>query len=83
MRGRHIDQIMMCTVYGVCRVNSKELTFKKILDKYRQQSQTTSRVYRDVKLKGMVVVVCSATWYSFACFFVCLLVLCVLFLLDK
>jgi hypothetical protein len=35
--GRHIDQVMLCTIYGVCKVlkYSPELTFSKIIEVYK------------------------------------------------
>jgi len=50
MAGRHIDQIIMCALYGVCRVNKIEAKFKKIIEKYRTQSQATNRVYRNIEI---------------------------------
>lgn len=37
LRGRHVDQIVLCAVYGVMKVRRKEdpLSFKSIIDKYR------------------------------------------------
>lgn len=47
MRNRHIDQIMLCVVYGVCKVNKlKDVAFRKILEKYRLQPHSCPKVRR-------------------------------------
>ena len=43
-RNRHIDQLLMCALYGVCRVNQMNVTFKSIIDKYNLQPQASARV---------------------------------------
>lgn len=49
--GRHLDQIIMCSLYGVCRVNGlKEVTFKNIIEQYRVQPQASSKVFREVNV---------------------------------
>eukprot|EP00177_Eucheuma_denticulatum_P007031 GFKZ01012789.1.p1 GENE.GFKZ01012789.1~~GFKZ01012789.1.p1 ORF type:complete len:1018 (-),score=153.14 GFKZ01012789.1:708-3761(-) len=58
MVGRHVDQVVMCCVYGVAKVRRHELKFRQIIDAY--QSLTHVRepsfanlvpgVYRDVSL---------------------------------
>ena len=49
--GRHLDVILIATVYGVARVNSLTLyTFKVIIEQYRAQPQASSRVYKSVML---------------------------------
>ena len=41
---RHMDVIMNCCLFGVCRLEEKELTFGQILKKYEEQPQYTSTV---------------------------------------
>jgi hypothetical protein len=48
---RHVDLVIMCTVYGVCKVQSRPLTFRAIIDAYRRTVPgASSAVYRDVPL---------------------------------
>ncbi|CAH2217155.1 jg23960, partial [Pararge aegeria aegeria] len=53
MRDRHLDQILMCAVYVICRVsntatNQVERTFADIMKCYRQRPLADSHVYRSV-----------------------------------
>lgn len=50
LKGRHIDQMIVCTLYGVCRVNKVDMTYRKILERYRTQPQANSRIYKEVQL---------------------------------
>ncbi|DAZ98330.1 TPA: hypothetical protein N0F65_007137 [Lagenidium giganteum] len=38
MKDRHLDQIILCSIYGVCKVNhvKPEVTFKRIIDSYKK-----------------------------------------------
>eukprot|EP01136_Pigoraptor_vietnamica_P000777 Opistho-1_new@26517 len=47
---RHLDQLIMCCVYGVMKVVDQEQPFKSILASYRQQPHAKS-VYRSVFLR--------------------------------
>jgi len=49
---RHIDQLMMCILYGICKVNWIEITFKQITDTYRLQPQGNSQTFRLVRLSN-------------------------------
>jgi retinoblastoma-associated protein len=49
-KNRHIDQIIMCTLYGICKLNRIEVTFRVIIEKYMKQPQANTRVYRVVLL---------------------------------
>ncbi|KAL6072726.1 Retinoblastoma-like protein 1 [Balamuthia mandrillaris] len=52
MLNRHIDQIILCVIYAVCRVNQqKDMAFRRILEKYRQHPQADPKIYRAVVLK--------------------------------
>ncbi|CAG9795684.1 unnamed protein product [Diatraea saccharalis] len=53
MRDRHLDQILMCTVYVVCKIsnnanNPVERTFAEIMRCYRQRPLADNHVYRSV-----------------------------------
>lgn len=50
MRDRHLDQILMCSIYVFGRNNKFETTFRDIMTSYRKLPQATSAVYRDVHM---------------------------------
>ncbi|CAM6090760.1 unnamed protein product [Calypogeia fissa] len=47
---RHIDQMILCTIYGVCRVNNANVTFKKCIEHYNKQPQCKRQVFCNVLL---------------------------------
>jgi len=53
MRDRHLDQVIMCALYIVCKVSGKdcEKNFTDIMKHYRNQPQASSHVYRSVLIK--------------------------------
>ncbi|XP_045537437.1 retinoblastoma-like protein 1 [Papilio machaon] len=56
MRDRHLDQILMCAVYVICKVsnnpnNQVERTFADIMKCYRQRPLADNHVYRSVLIK--------------------------------
>jgi len=53
MCNRHLDQLIMCTLYGVCRVNQLGITFRTIIEQYRAQAQASSKIFREVVLNSM------------------------------
>ena len=55
LKNRHMDQLIMCSIYIVCRISGIEVHFKDILSAYRQFDQATnSRIYREVVINGDV-----------------------------
>ncbi|KAF5271291.1 hypothetical protein FQR65_LT05306 [Abscondita terminalis] len=49
IKDRHLDQLLMCAVYVVCKVTStREQKFAEIMQHYRGQPQASSHVYRNV-----------------------------------
>ncbi|GLD92414.1 hypothetical protein PINS_up000947 [Pythium insidiosum] len=38
LKDRHLDQVILCSIYGVCKVNhvKPEVTFKRIIDAYKK-----------------------------------------------
>lgn len=48
MRGRHLDQMIMCSIYIFARVRNLQTRFKDIMAMYRNQPQAESSVYRAV-----------------------------------
>ncbi|CAH2042268.1 unnamed protein product, partial [Iphiclides podalirius] len=56
MKDRHLDQILMCAVYVICKVsnstnNQVERTFADIMKCYRQRPLADNHVYRSVLIK--------------------------------
>ncbi|KAJ3681300.1 hypothetical protein LUZ60_015789 [Juncus effusus] len=45
---RHIDQIILCSIYAVCKISQMSLTFKEIILNYRKQPQCKTQVFRSV-----------------------------------
>ncbi|KAI6241130.1 hypothetical protein M3Y99_00385500 [Aphelenchoides fujianensis] len=48
MHGRHIDQNLMCCVYITAKISNMDLSFHRIMQHYRHQPQSSSRIYRQV-----------------------------------
>lgn len=48
---RHVDQVVLCTLYGVAKVNQCLVTFREIVHHYMKQTQCKQEVYRAVVLK--------------------------------
>ena len=46
---RHLDQITLCALYGVCKVHNLGITFKEITHRYKQLHQP--EIYRNVILR--------------------------------
>ncbi|XP_061688428.1 retinoblastoma-like protein 1 isoform X2 [Syngnathoides biaculeatus] len=51
MKDRHLDQILLCTVYIVAKIFKETHTFYDIMTCYRSQPQASSHVYRSVLLR--------------------------------
>ncbi|EFO84777.1 CRE-LIN-35 protein [Caenorhabditis remanei] len=45
---RHIDQIILCCVFVILRINESPITFTEILAQYRRQSTQAMQIYRHV-----------------------------------
>ncbi|KRZ95070.1 Retinoblastoma-like protein 1 [Trichinella sp. T8] len=50
LKGRHLDQIIMCCLYAMSKATHNEALFRDIISIYRGQPQAKSRVYRCVRL---------------------------------
>lgn len=48
MQNRHLDQLLMCSIYIFARVRNLPIQFKDIMTVYRTQPQAESHVYREV-----------------------------------
>lgn len=47
MRDRHLDQIIMCAIYGVAKINltgDRTISFQNIIEEYRHQPHATNAV---------------------------------------
>ncbi|XP_068598197.1 retinoblastoma-like protein 1 [Brachionichthys hirsutus] len=51
MRARHLDQLLLCSVYIVSKIIKETHTFHDIMKCYRSQPQASSHVYRSVLLR--------------------------------
>lgn len=45
---RHLDQLLMCSIYVICKIVGIELQFTDVMKCYRNQPQASSDVYREV-----------------------------------
>ncbi|XP_014665295.1 PREDICTED: retinoblastoma-associated protein-like [Priapulus caudatus] len=53
LRDRHLDQMMMCSVYAICKVLcEREVKFKTIVSAYGRMPHTSQGVYRKVVITG-------------------------------
>ncbi|BFZ00260.1 hypothetical protein BsWGS_03299 [Bradybaena similaris] len=48
LKNRHIDQIIMCCIYGICKVVDQEIRFKSIVSEYRNLPHAKQEVFKDV-----------------------------------
>ncbi|OQR73530.1 retinoblastoma protein 1-like, partial [Tropilaelaps mercedesae] len=51
IQNRHLDQIILCCVYALCKLFSIEKTFMDITQSYRSQPNSQSHVYRSVLIR--------------------------------
>lgn len=52
LKDRHLDQIIMCSMYAVCRVLEQDVQFKAIIKSYIQLPFATDSVYKQVLTEG-------------------------------
>ncbi|XP_029947253.1 retinoblastoma-like protein 1 isoform X1 [Salarias fasciatus] len=50
MRDRHLDQLLLCSIYIISKITKEPHTFQDIMKCYRSQPQACSHVYRSVLL---------------------------------
>eukprot|EP00057_Strongylocentrotus_purpuratus_P029196 XP_011683670.1 PREDICTED: retinoblastoma-associated protein [Strongylocentrotus purpuratus] len=48
LQGRHLDQVIMCCMYGICKVRDCERKFKEIVNMYRGLPHALSQTYKNV-----------------------------------
>ena len=41
MRDRHVDQMIMCSIYAMCRVSDRDIKFKTLVQTYKENFPTT------------------------------------------
>lgn len=46
MKDRHLDQIMMCSLYGICKVSDNEIKFKDIVKAYSTMPHAKPETYK-------------------------------------
>ncbi|KAM6100483.1 retinoblastoma-associated protein isoform 3-T3 [Theristicus caerulescens] len=51
MRDRHLDQIMMCCMYGICKVKNVDLRFKIIVSAYKELPNTNQETFKRVLIR--------------------------------
>lgn len=54
IRDRHLDQLLMCAVYVICKLTNSDLKFQDIMKFYRDQPQSSSDVYRHVLITRQI-----------------------------
>lgn len=52
MKNRHMDQLIMCSVYVIAKVTAHDQSFQEIMRCYRSQPQACSHVYRSVLIRS-------------------------------
>ncbi|XP_026534830.1 retinoblastoma-associated protein isoform X2 [Notechis scutatus] len=48
MKDRHLDQIMMCSMYGICKVKNIDLRFKTIVTAYKELNNANQETFKCV-----------------------------------
>ncbi|KAM4613036.1 retinoblastoma-like protein 1 [Polymixia lowei] len=51
MKDRHLDQLLLCSIYIISKITKETHTFQDIMKCYRSQPQAASHVYRNVLLR--------------------------------
>ncbi|XP_034021824.1 retinoblastoma-like protein 1 [Thalassophryne amazonica] len=51
MQDRHVDQLLLCSIYIISKITKEPHTFQDIMKCYRSQPQASSHVYRSVLLR--------------------------------
>lgn len=52
LKNRHLDQIMLCSLYGICKVMEQEIRFKLIVQTYRELPHSEQQVYKSALIEG-------------------------------
>ncbi|KAJ7344451.1 hypothetical protein JRQ81_000401 [Phrynocephalus forsythii] len=51
MKDRHLDQIMMCAMYGICKVKNIDLRFKTIVTAYKELTSANQETFKCVLIR--------------------------------
>ncbi|CAN0381836.1 unnamed protein product [Lampetra fluviatilis] len=51
MAGRHLDQIMMCSIYAICKVHNIDLKFKTIVTAYKGMAHAQQLTFKHVLIR--------------------------------
>uniref|UniRef100_A0A3P9H6F5 Retinoblastoma-like protein 1 n=1 Tax=Oryzias latipes TaxID=8090 RepID=A0A3P9H6F5_ORYLA len=51
MKNRHLDQLLLCSIYIISKITKETHTFQDIMKCYRSQPQASSYVYRSVLIR--------------------------------
>uniref|UniRef100_A0A8C6XFA8 Retinoblastoma-associated protein n=1 Tax=Naja naja TaxID=35670 RepID=A0A8C6XFA8_NAJNA len=51
MKDRHLDQIMMCSMYGICKVKNIDLRFKTIVTAYKELNSANQETFKCVLIR--------------------------------
>jgi hypothetical protein len=46
--GRHLDQLLLCALYAICKIHKLDVKFRQILEEYRKQPHASPKIYRQV-----------------------------------
>ena len=49
---REMDQIIICTIYGVCKAKNLNVTFNNLIAKYTEFYNDNGRIFRQARLEG-------------------------------
>ncbi|XP_060083368.1 retinoblastoma-associated protein-like [Ylistrum balloti] len=52
LKNRHLDQIMLCSLYGICKVVEQEIKFKSIVQTYKDLPHSQQHVYKSALIEG-------------------------------
>ncbi|KAJ1617509.1 cyclin-like protein [Pavlovales sp. CCMP2436] len=53
LEGRHLDQISLCTVYGVCKAQASPVTFRRIVEVYKRMPHAAQHLLRNVSMAAV------------------------------
>uniref|UniRef100_A0AAR2J2Z9 Retinoblastoma 1 n=1 Tax=Pygocentrus nattereri TaxID=42514 RepID=A0AAR2J2Z9_PYGNA len=51
MKDRHLDQLMMCAMYAICKVKNVDLRFKTIVTAYKELPNTNQEIFKHVLIR--------------------------------
>ncbi|KAK2148968.1 hypothetical protein LSH36_473g02038 [Paralvinella palmiformis] len=52
MKNRHLDHLLMSSIYAVCRVTDQEIMFKLIVAAYKEMPHASQQTYKRVLISG-------------------------------